>query len=267
MASASADPAASSRPSSPDPDVSAHCDSSEPDTTHRPDRKPRVPRVPRVRHTDPSAPSAPSAPSTDDPEFIPWAIAHLTTGDRLGWTQGNVKNWLGQKLKGAPIPACLLDIAQRARSKPPRPIQHPPQDGAASSPPAPAPAPAPRHQRGSGHPPRGAAAAGAAAGAASAPRHQRGSGHPPRGTAAAAGAAARHTPATTEEFPDDEELKGLRAERKAVLAALKQLDDDISARVKVLSQDAKEAADLEEAEARFRALQEKMLLKQQQQQK
>ena len=241
MASASADPAASSRPSSPDPDVSAHCDSSEPDTTHRPDRKPRVPRVPRVRHTDPSAPSAPSAPSTDDPEFIPWAIAHLTTGDRLGWTQGNVKNWLGQKLKGAPIPACLLDIAQRARSKPPRPIQHPPQDGAASSPPAPAPAPAPRHQRGSGH--------------------------PPRGTAAAAGAAARHTPATTEEFPDDEELKGLRAERKAVLAALKQLDDDISARVKVLSQDAKEAADLEEAEARFRALQEKMLLKQQQQQK
>jgi hypothetical protein len=54
----------------------------------------------------------------------------------------------------------------------------------------------------------------------------------------------------------------LRAKRKDVLAVLKHLDDDISARVKMLSQDAKEA-DLAEAEATFLALKEKMLQKKQ----
>ena len=55
----------------------------------------------------------------------------------------------------------------------------------------------------------------------------------------------------------------LRAKRKDVLAVLKHLDDDISARVKMLSQDAKEEADLAEAEATFLALKEKMLQKKQ----
>jgi uncharacterized protein YoxC len=65
-------------------------------------------------------------------------------------------------------------------------------------------------------------------------------------------------------------LKVLRTQREELLAALKQLDVDISTRVEELTQDAKEAADLAEAEARVAALKkarEEALLKKQQQQK